>query len=133
MVLNGSMHENKSKRPSACEFSKQTKIETLKRSGFCCEECGKKKYECNPPYLEIHHVVGIAIAIQYHPELSHAMISSVANAESLCVSCHKKRDVLDRRNHKELAKQLYNYFAQQTAIALLADEGESKAPARAKP
>lgn len=127
------MSERRSKRPANFEFSKQTKIEALKRANFTCEECGKKKYECTPQFLEIHHIVGIAIAIQYHPELSHAMISSLKNCSCLCVSCHKKRDILDRRKHRELAKQLYDYFTQQTAIALLADEGESKAPARAKP
>ena len=107
----------KERRPKTCEFSDATKLEALKRADWRCEECGKTKQEVG--HFEIHHRVGIAIALSHHPELSHAMISSLANSVCLCASCHKKADIKDRRHHVENAKKLEEYFTQQLALALL--------------
>lgn len=95
-------------RPESMEFSKETIVEALKRANFTCECCGIKKQDTQEKYFEIHHRLGIAIALRYHPELSHALISSLANAMVLCIPCHKVLDREDRKHHKKIAKALQN-------------------------
>ena len=100
------MSEVRRKRPSSCEFTKEVKIEALKKADWCCEECGIKKQDTVNGYLEIHHRVGIAVALLNHPELSHAMIASIANAVVLCIPCHRLMDKQDSRHSKEYAREL---------------------------
>jgi len=93
-------------RPVEYEFSKETKLEALNRAGWCCERCGIYKEETFEGYLEIHHVVGISLAIHYYPELAPVLISSLANARVLCEKCHTIEDVEDRKKHKENVTKL---------------------------
>lgn len=104
------------RRPGACEFTKETKLAALRRDEWTCQECGRKKEQVG--YLEIHHKLGIAIALQCHPEISHALISSLANATCLCHDCHSKRDVIDRKKHKEYAQELLSLQVRQLQLEL---------------
>lgn len=113
------MKKERYSRPVDMEFSDATKLEALRRADFTCEDCGTKKQDTKEGCLQIHHIVGIALALRHHPELSHAMISSIHNTAVLCQTCHKKRDVEDRKNHVENAKKLEEYFTKQLALALL--------------
>lgn len=95
-------------RPKDCEFSDQTKLEALRRSNFCCERCGIPKKETFEGYLEIHHVLQICKAVSLYPEISHLLISSLANARVLCLKCHQIEDNESKNNHKEMADRLKN-------------------------
>lgn len=101
-------------RPPEYEFTAETKLEALRRSSlknkerlFCCEQCGKTKKQVG--YLEIHHKLGIAVARRFYPQISAAVISSLANAEVLCPKCHDRRDVEDRKRHKFFAQALLGF------------------------
>jgi len=112
------MNETRRNRPKSCEFTNEVKIEALKKAEWCCEECGIKKKDTTEGYLEIHHRVGIAVALLNHPELSHAMISSIANAVVLCIPCHRLMDKLDAKHHKEYAKELCSMYVRQIQLEL---------------
>ena len=112
------MSEGRRKRPSSCEFTKEVKIEALKKADWCCEECGVKKKDAVEGYLEIHHRVGIAVALLNHPELSHAMIASIANAVVLCIPCHSLMDIEDPKHHKEYAQELRSIYVKQIQLEL---------------
>lgn len=90
-------------------------MEALRRAGWCCERCGIPKEDTIEGYLDIHHVLGIADAIRFYPELSHAIIASLVNARVLCKKCHVIEDRESRRNHKETAKK-YQKFDTQLAL-----------------
>jgi 5-methylcytosine-specific restriction endonuclease McrA len=77
-------------RPADCEFSPQTIKDALWRAGYKCERCDRTKPEIRDHYFEIHHKLGIAHALAYYPNLSHAIIRSLANAEVLCKDCHQE-------------------------------------------
>lgn len=95
-------------RPKDCEFSKETIIEALKRSHFSCERCGIPKKDTMQGYLEIHHMLGIAMALKFYPHLSFSVISSVANARVLCFHCHQVEDNEAKYTHPEMAVRLEN-------------------------
>ena len=101
-------------RPRTCEFSDKTKLDALRRCNFTCERCHKPKREVG--YLEVHHVLGIAIALNYYPQISHAVISSLENAKCYCQKCHDVMDREDRKRHQEIAKELlkYQWYVQGT-------------------
>jgi len=110
------MNEVRRNRPKSCEFTNEVKIEALKKADWCCEECGIKKKDAEKGYLEIHHRVGIAVALHNHPELSHAMISSIANAVVLCIPCHRLMDSEDPKHHREYAKELRSMHVRQLQL-----------------
>jgi len=112
------MNEARRNRPSTCEFTKEVKVEALRKADWCCEQCGIKKKDALDGYLEIHHRVGIAVALLNHPELSHAMIASIANAVVLCIPCHRLMDRLDPRHHKEYAQELRSIYVRQMQLEL---------------
>lgn len=93
-------------RPREYEFTPDTKIDALKRSGFKCELCGVPKHEARDGYLEIHHKLAIAAAINYYPSLAPALIRSIANAQVLCKDCHQQEDNRMRFNHPMIAAGL---------------------------
>lgn len=104
------------RRPTTAEFTKETKLAALRRDNWSCQECGKRKELVG--HLEIHHLLGIAIALQCHPEVSHAMLSSLENSICLCPSCHKIRDKIDRKKHKEYAQELLALQVRQLQLEL---------------
>jgi len=110
------MNETHRNRPKTCEFTKEVKVEALRKADWCCEECGIKKKDTVDGYLEIHHRVGIAVALHNHPELSHAMIASIANAVVLCIPCHDLMDREDPKHHKEYAVELRSMFVRQLQL-----------------
>jgi len=112
------MSERHRKRPKSCEFTKEVKVEALKKADWCCEQCGIKKKDAEKGYLEIHHRVGIAIALLNHPELSHAMIASIANAVVLCIPCHRLMDSEDPKHHKEYAQELRSIYVRLMQLEL---------------
>jgi len=112
------MNETRRNRPVSCEFTNQVKIAALRKADWCCEECGIKKKDTVDGYLEIHHKVGVVVALRNHPELSHAMIASLANAVVLCIPCHRLMDKLDASHHKEYAKELRSIFVRQMQLEL---------------
>ncbi len=112
------MTERRRGRPASAEFSDETKLEALRRANWRCERCGRQKQDVG--YLEIHHRLGIAIALRYHPEISHALLSSIANARVLCHDCHRIEDQSDRRKHQELARELQRYELTQLLIEYMA-------------
>lgn len=93
-------------RPQDMEFSKETILEALKRSHFCCERCGIHKHKAQDGYLEIHHMLGIAVALRLYPEFSHSVISSLANTRVLCKPCHQIEDNEMKYRHAEMAASL---------------------------
>lgn len=95
-------------RPKDCEFTKEVVIEALKRADFKCERCGIPKEETFEGYLEIHHILGIARAVNLYPEISHLLISSLANSRVLCIKCHQIEDNEAKYNHREMADRLKN-------------------------
>lgn len=97
-----------------CEFSDATKLEALKRAGWCCERCGIPKKETIEGYLEIHHVLGIALACELYPELSHTLIASIANARVLCKKCHLIEDRESKKFHSINARRLEGYPVQES-------------------
>lgn len=94
------------RRPADYEFSPQTKLEALRRANWKCEICGVPKQSARDGYLEIHHKLAIAVAIQYYPSLGHTIISSLANAQVLCKDCHQQEDNRMRFNHPMIAAGL---------------------------
>jgi len=112
------MSEVRRERPVSCEFTREVKIEALRKADWCCEECGIRKRDAVNGYLEIHHKVGIAVALLNHPELSHAMIASIANAVVLCIPCHRLMDKLDAKHHREYAKELRSICVRQIKLQL---------------
>lgn len=88
------------------EFSNETKELARKKARYCCERCGKEGR------TEVHHRIPIYIAKQY-PELSQAMISSLANAEILCSDCH---DIADKEIHNWGQYALALFGAVQTSF-----------------
>ncbi len=93
-------------RPRSCEFQKETIAMALNRADYKCERCGIPKEETFEGYLEIHHLLGIADAVRYYPEISHALIASLKNARVLCCKCHKIEDKESRVFHGEMARRL---------------------------
>ena len=91
------------------EFSDHTKIEALRRADWTCECCGIKKKDAPDGYLELHHRLGIAIAVRQFPELSNAVIKSVENCMCLCATCHKMIDHT-KINNQALAKNLVERY-----------------------
>jgi len=112
------MSEVRRNRPKSCEFTNEVKIEALKKADWCCEECGVKKKDTTSGYLEIHHRVGVAVALLNHPELSHAMIASIANAVVLCIPCHRLMDSEDSKHHNEYAQELRSMYVRQMQLEL---------------
>jgi len=112
------MRDTHRNRPSSCEFTREVKIEALRKADWCCEECGIKKKDAVDGHLEIHHKVGIAVALLNHPELSHAMIASIANAVVLCIPCHHRMDKLDASHHKEYAQELRSIYVRHMQLQL---------------
>jgi len=112
------MSEVRRNRPSSCEFTNEVKVEALRKADWCCEQCGIKKKDTVDGYLEIHHRVGIAIALLNHPELSHAMIASIANAVVLCIPCHRLMDSEDPKHHIEYARELRSIYVRQMQLEL---------------
>lgn len=93
-------------RPQDCEFPQEVRNEALRRSEYRCEKCGCPKEETYEGFLQFHHIVGVALAVRYHPELAHSAIASLANCRVLCCKCHNIMDAEDRKNHAENAKIL---------------------------
>lgn len=91
------------------EFDKSTIIECLKKADFRCELCDRSKEDLKADneafYFEIHHILGIAIAVRYFPEIPIAIIKSLENAMCLCVDCHKYIERTDQ-NHFTIASKL---------------------------
>jgi len=112
------MSEVRRNRPKSCEFTREVKNEALRKADWCCEECGIKKQDAVDGYLEIHHKVGIAVALLNHPELSHAMIASIDNAVVLCIPCHRLMDSEDAKHHREYAKELRSMHVRQMQLEL---------------
>jgi len=112
------MSEVRRNRPKSCEFTREVKIEALRKADWCCEECGIKKQDAVDGYLEIHHKVGVAVALLNHPELSHAMIASIDNAVVLCIPCHRLMDSEDAKHHREYAKELRSMCVRQMQLEL---------------
>jgi len=112
------MSEVRRNRPKSCEFTREVKNEALRKADWCCEECGIKKKDAVDGYLEIHHKVGIAVALLSHPELSHAMIASIDNAVVLCIPCHRLMDSEDAKHHREYAKELRSMHVRQMQLEL---------------
>jgi len=115
------MNEVRRKRPKTCEFTKEVKLEALRKADWCCEECGIKKKDAVEGYLEIHHRVGVVVALRNHPELSHAMISSIANAVVLCIPCHRLMDSEDPKHHNEYAKELRSIYVRHMQLEFARD------------
>lgn len=88
------------------EFPPHVRKEALKQAGYCCDRCGAHKNDTKNKYLELHHQLGIAIAIKYYPEISPLVISSLANCRVLCYDCHIIEDKEDHRNHILIAQTL---------------------------
>lgn len=84
------------------EFSARTKQEGLVRAGFRCERCGKKQAE-KP--LECHHILPIMLA-RFYPELSPAILRSLANLRVLCQECHRIEGLEAFMNHQKIAQRL---------------------------
>lgn len=112
------MSERRRSRPEDCEFTKETKLSALRRANWKCEQCGIDKQHAPEHYLEIHHKLGIALALRHHPEISHALISSLANAEVLCIKCHDKKDITDRKKHMQYAQELLSMQVRQLQLNL---------------
>ena len=112
------MSEVRRNRPKSCEFTREVKNEALRKADWCCEECGIKKKDAVDGHLEIHHKVGIAVALLNHPELSHAMIASIANAVVLCIPCHRLMDSEDAKHHREYAKEIRSMYVEQMQLEL---------------
>ena len=115
------MNEVRRNRPSTCEFTNEVKLEALRKADWCCEECGIKKKDAVEGHLEIHHKVGIAVALLNHPELSHAMIASIANAVVLCIPCHHRMDSEDPKHHNEYAKELRSIYVRHMQLEFARD------------
>jgi len=98
-------------RPREYEFTPETKILALKRANWRCEDCRVPKHMARDGYLEIHHMLAIAIAITDYPFLAPAVISSLANARVLCKDCHQKADNNMRFDHPEMAHALIAVMA----------------------
>lgn len=98
-------------RPREYEFSSEVKLAALRRSNFKCEDCGVPKHLARDGYLEIHHMLGVAAAIQFYPSLAPAIISSLANARTLCKDCHQAADNRMQFNHPSIAFGLINQLA----------------------
>ena len=62
------------------EFSRRTRDDARVLANHECEEC------TNDGFLEVHHIIAIWAAKRLG--LPHMIISSLANAECLCFSCH---------------------------------------------
>lgn len=82
---------------SKYEFSKKTKIDALKRDNFTCVDCNKKKKETRGGYLQVHHIVPIWFAVNYLPNITPSVLSSLENAVCLCVDCHEKRHITETK------------------------------------
>ncbi len=100
------MSERRTNRPSDMEFSRETKIEALKRANWQCECCGVKKKDTKEGYLELHHRLGVMLAVHHYPEFAHTLIASLANCQVLCIPCHDAMDRLNQRQHKAQAQRL---------------------------
>jgi protein-tyrosine-phosphatase len=84
----------------------RTKIEALQNANWRCERCGIEKKDTPEQYLEIHHRLGISIALHNIPSIEHALLSSVANAQVLCRKCHKIQDQEDARRWRETYQEI---------------------------
>lgn len=65
---------------------KDWRIKVLARDGNACVICGKTRS------LEVDHIKPLFL----FPELMH----EVSNGQTLCCSCHRKKNVLDRKVYK---------------------------------
>lgn len=90
-------------RPKEYEFSFETKVAALRRANWKCEDCGTPKQKARDGYLEIHHMLAVAAAINFYPSIAPAVITSLANARALCKDCHQKRDNAMRFDHPTYA------------------------------
>jgi len=93
---------------AAYEFSKETILEALRRSDFCCEECGKHKSQTPEHFLEAHHRIGIYYFVKHHrefPDITREIMRSLANCSVLCNECHT-------RIHAQESLQYYKTIAE---------------------
>lgn len=68
----------------------------LKRDGYCCQECGVKqsKRKGKEVKVEVHHKQGVNdwdLMLDY---IYRHLLCDPGWLETLCVECHKKREVL---------------------------------------
>lgn len=91
-------------RPKEYEFSYSTKIQALKRSDFSCQDCGVR--QADGYYLAVHHILGIAYARYYYPDIPASVVSHLANARVLCETDHIQADNDLRHNHQEKLTEL---------------------------
>ena len=98
------------------EFSDETKIEALKRASFKCEDCGRSKEDLKkagePGYFQLHHILGIAVAVRLFPWIGYEVIKSVENCRCLCHKCHRVEEN-SRPDHEEIATELLNRYEQR--------------------
>lgn len=92
------------------EFSKETKLEALRRAEWKCEKCGKPKRECREGYLEIHHKLQVYLAIKYYPHIFPEVVASIDNAMVVCRDCHPHEDEYSDIHHKEIATALWQIY-----------------------
>jgi 5-methylcytosine-specific restriction endonuclease McrA len=78
-------------RRAGYEFKRHEVYERKRSLNYRCERCGQEGH------LEAHHRVPIWFAKRY-PELTPALISSMANCEILCADCHA---IADREQNKK--------------------------------
>ncbi len=90
----------KNRVKSDCDFSKWTKEHALERSDHKCEKCGSAEN------LQVHHILGIWLALNNCPEITKEMIKSLANAEVVCAKCHEHEDQLSQQNYAIYAQAL---------------------------
>lgn len=69
------------------EFSRETKDEALRRAEYICEQCGVA-HDTSP--LQIHHILGLWYAYNFHPEISSVVLKSIENAMAVCNDCHQE-------------------------------------------
>lgn len=85
------------------EFTRQVKDDVRSRAQNCCEHCGVDAYDA---HLVFHHMLGLALAQEHHPDISVELLGSAENALLLCPSCHTQADEKMEHNHPQLALQL---------------------------
>lgn len=106
------------------EFSPETKLEALRRTDFCCADCGTPKRETERGYLEIHHRIPIW-AFHYNPELfvgvTADILTSVENARPLCHPCHREKDRLQLETYARIAQAILGGLMEQKELPGFAD------------
>lgn len=112
------MSRERSNHRKGYEFSRRTKREAKWQAGYACEICGDD--ECS---LEVHHIVGIWYARNYHPDLSATVIKSLANAQALCSDCHAEVHLADNEFDKMDEYAHHLKLMQPKTFARDSDEG----------